>query len=165
MAEHCPGYRLPAVLEAFHPQGAPQELVLQYADSSFGLGAAFLTLGKFLVLHFLPEGCDRPRPEVIGHSHGLELLAVGGVILATAGTFVLRAVGLPELSVVDCLILGPVLCLSGVIGDLSESMLKRSFEVKDSGWIMPGHGGLLDRIDSVLFVAPMLYGWVAFVEG
>ena len=88
----------------------------------------------------------------------------GGVILATVGALVVRWVGLPALSVVDCLILGPVLCLAGVAGDLAESMMKRSFDVKDSGWILPGHGGLLDRIDSLLFVAPLLYTWVRFVE-
>lgn len=88
----------------------------------------------------------------------------GGVTLATMGTFAVRAIGLPELSVVDCLILGPVLCIAGVVGDLAESMLKRSFQVKDSGWIMPGHGGLLDRIDSLLFVTPLLYAWVRTME-
>lgn len=90
---------------------------------------------------------------------------VGGITLATVGTLIVRALGLPDLSVVDCLILGPVLCVAGVVGDLSESMLKRAFDVKDSGWILPGHGGLLDRIDSVLFVAPLLFLWVALVEG
>lgn len=89
---------------------------------------------------------------------------VGGVVLATIGVFVVREVGLPALSVTDCLVLGPGLCLAGVAGDLSESMLKRSFQVKDSGWILPGHGGLLDRIDSLLFVAPLLYAWVRWVE-
>lgn len=91
--------------------------------------------------------------------------ALGGITLATVGTFVIRAVALPELSSLDAAILGPALCVAGIVGDLAESMLKRSFDVKDSGWIMPGHGGLLDRIDSVLFVAPTLYAWVALVEG
>ncbi|MEM6931684.1 MAG: phosphatidate cytidylyltransferase, partial [Myxococcota bacterium] len=59
---------------------------------------------------------------------------------------------------------GPILTLVGVLGDLCESMLKRSFSVKDSGWIMPGHGGLLDRVDSVLFVGPWLYAWVRIME-
>jgi len=90
---------------------------------------------------------------------------LGGVLLATAGLFVVRAVALPVLTVVDVMVLGPVLCLSGVVGDLSESLLKRAFGVKDSGSIMPGHGGLLDRIDSVLFVAPLLFAYVALIKG
>ncbi len=83
--------------------------------------------------------------------------AFGGVIFATVGTWVVSRVGLPELSFVVVLIAGPTLCVAGIVGDLSESLLKRSFGVKDSGWIMPGHGGLLDRIDSVLFVAPLVW--------
>lgn len=91
--------------------------------------------------------------------------AIGGITLATGGVFVVRQVGLPQLSVVDCLILGPGLCVAGIVGDLAESMLKRSFGVKDAGSIMPGHGGLLDRIDSVLFVAPLTWAWMRWVEG
>lgn len=88
----------------------------------------------------------------------------GGVVLATAGMFVVRELGSLPLTVVECLVLGPILTLIGVVGDLCESMLKRSFSVKDAGWIMPGHGGLLDRVDSVLFVAPWLYAWVQIME-
>lgn len=88
----------------------------------------------------------------------------GGVVAATIGVFVVREIGGLPLSNVDCLVIGPILTLVGVLGDLGESMLKRSFSVKDSGWIMPGHGGLLDRVDSVMFVGPWLYAWVRFVE-
>lgn len=85
----------------------------------------------------------------------------GGVVFAVAGAlgvWWIGGVALPWWSVVA---LGVVLDLAGVVGDLAESLLKRAFEVKDSGWIMPGHGGILDRIDSLLFSAPLL--WVALL--
>ncbi|MCB9675420.1 MAG: CDP-archaeol synthase [Alphaproteobacteria bacterium] len=90
---------------------------------------------------------------------------VGGVITATIGVFVITAIGLPSANPVDCLILGVFGCIGGVLGDLAESMVKRTFDVKDAGNIMPGHGGLLDRIDSVLFVGALVYGYATLVKG
>ena len=57
----------------------------------------------------------------------------------------------------DLVLLTGVGSVFGQLGDLSESLLKRSRGVKDSGAILPGHGGLLDRVDAVLFVAPYFY--------
>ena len=53
----------------------------------------------------------------------------------------------------------------GQAGDLGESLLKRSFGVKDSGGIVPGHGGLLDRVDALLFTSAILYAYLRFVRG
>ncbi len=85
-----------------------------------------------------------------------------GFLSGFAGAFclllVLRAVFAKFLTLGDCGMLAAVGGILGPLGDLCESMLKRSFGVKDSGRSIPGHGGMLDRIDSLLFIAP----WVLF---
>jgi len=63
---------------------------------------------------------------------------------------------IPELPLAHRLVAAAVVAVFGPLGDLAESMLKRSVDVKDSGTIMPGHGGLLDRFDAFLFVLPIL---------
>lgn len=90
---------------------------------------------------------------------------IGGLVFAAVGGAVVKHLGLPEIGWLECVALALVLDAFGVMGDLVESMLKRSFDVKDSGWIMPGHGGILDRIDGVLFTAPLLYAWLALAHG
>jgi len=83
--------------------------------------------------------------------------AVGGLAFA-AGIAVICKYGFyHELPVGDAVVLGLVLGVVGQVGDLAESMIKRSARVKDSGGIIPGHGGMLDRIDSMLLNAPALY--------
>ena len=54
-------------------------------------------------------------------------------------------------------VLAIIVVISGTLGDLVESMIKRSIGVKDSGRFMPGHGGLLDRFDSILLASPVIY--------
>ena len=78
----------------------------------------------------------------------------GGAAGSVLGALAVKALFIPELSVPAAVLVGAGGAVLGPLGDLSESMLKRAAGVKDSGKVIPGHGGLLDRIDAVLFVAP-----------
>ncbi len=87
--------------------------------------------------------------------------AAGG-LLATVLVVLLFRVHV-NLSFSAAFIAGLLISIFGQAGDLLESALKRSFRVKDSGEIIPGHGGILDRFDSVLFAAPVLYFYIKIV--
>jgi phosphatidate cytidylyltransferase len=82
---------------------------------------------------------------------------IGGLAGSVIGTLIAGATFFPELTIVGAVATALFVGLMGQLGDLFESLLKRSFGVKDSGNIFPGHGGMLDRLDSVLFAAPSLY--------
>ncbi len=86
----------------------------------------------------------------------------GGLILSVAGAIVLRYIGLLDFGLVDAVVLGVIVCVFGVLGDLVESQLKRNFGVKDSGNIMPGHGGMLDRFDGALLAFPVAIIYLIF---
>ena len=83
--------------------------------------------------------------------------------LASLGLFRLMPTQLSALSWLDALILGLLLGFAAVVGDLAESIIKRSTGVKDSGNFLPGIGGALDLIDSLLFTAPLLYFYLRLV--
>src|SRR5215510_7371335 len=89
---------------------------------------------------------------------------VGGFFGAIIIAYSARWWFLPELSSLDCLILATLLTITGLWGDLTESAMKRSVGMKDSGGILPGHGGMLDRLDSLLFTAPVFYYYVTMVS-
>lgn len=83
--------------------------------------------------------------------------AIGGFVAAMCGAVLFGWLTGLEIPWYLLALLGGIVDVFGVLGDLAESLLKRSFGVKDSGGILPGHGGILDRVDSLLFAAPVLY--------
>ena len=90
--------------------------------------------------------------------------AIGGMVWGLFASLLARWWFLPDLSLQDAISLG--LCLAGLgqLGDLTESLFKRGASVKDSGRLFPGHGGLLDKVDSLIFTAPAFYYYLVWVK-
>lgn len=89
--------------------------------------------------------------------------SLGGLVGSVLGATICKLWFFTELSSVDVLLLGAGVGAFSQLGDLVESLLKRSFGVKDSGALVPGHGGLLDRLDSLLFAFPVTYYYAVWV--
>ena len=109
--------------------------------------------GRFLGRHKLYEAVS-PKKTVEG--------AIGGLIGGVVGAMLAHFFYLRSLPLVDAVVLGLVGSALGMVGDLGESLLKRSSGVKDSGGIVPGHGGILDRVDALLVTGVVSYLYVIF---
>lgn len=147
----------------------------------FGLLYIPLLLGHMPLLRALPQGrewiflilfivmfCDT-FAYFVGSAVGCKKLyaaispnksiegACGGLVGSVLGSLLFKFLFFSQLGVTDAVLLGLGLGVIGQIGDLFESLLKRSSDVKDSGTMIPGHGGILDRLDSLLFAFPPAY--------
>jgi phosphatidate cytidylyltransferase len=89
--------------------------------------------------------------------------AVAGVVFALAAALISRFTFASFVSTTDAVILGLASGLMATLGDLVESLMKRDVKIKDTSRALPGHGGMLDRFDSVLFVAPLVYYYLRFL--
>jgi phosphatidate cytidylyltransferase len=89
--------------------------------------------------------------------------AVGGVVIGTAAMTLLGMRVFPEVPLPMLILAGATIVTLGIVGDLFESLLKRSADVKDAGALIPGHGGMLDRIDSWLFAGPMFFIFIVYL--
>jgi len=88
---------------------------------------------------------------------------IGAILVSCLAMFISRT--WLSFSLIHTLVLGVLIGVMGQIGDFFESMLKREVEIKDFGKILPGHGGILDRFDSLLFTVPLFYYYVKLVFG
>ncbi|MDP2345699.1 MAG: phosphatidate cytidylyltransferase [Deltaproteobacteria bacterium] len=110
-------------------------------------------VGRFFGKHKM-AGLISPKKTWEGFIGG----AIGAPLFLLAGRAIAPSVFAP-LTTIDIIVLSVPVSLLGPIGDLAESLWKRAYEVKDSGNLIPGHGGMLDRIDAVFFVTPWVLGY------
>ncbi len=172
-------FRLPAITEVHHRLGW---IIL-------GLVYLPLLLGHMVSLRLLEDGrqwifmtlivimsCDT-FAYFVGRKIGKHKLypavspnktiegAVGGLVGAVLAVLLAKYTFLPAIGFLGAVTIGLALGVVGQLGDLFESLLKRACQVKDSGTIIPGHGGMLDRLDSLIFAFPVVYYIARYVYG
>lgn len=139
----CSGY---LVLIRFMPDGASWLLLLTAITAGSDTGAYYA--GRAFGRRKLCANIS-PGKTING--------AVGGIAAAVIASVLLAILLLPDVNIFRLALAAAVLSVIGIAGDLTESIIKRGTGVKDSGTILGGHGGLLDRVDSLLLTAPLLY--------
>jgi len=139
------------------------------AGTEYALGASFV-----LLAFFVTWSCDTGA-YLVGRRFGRRPLwreisprktvegAIGGFLCAVLAAFVARAWFAPYLRWWDAVALGVLVGVFGQVGDLVESLLKRDARHEDSSDIIPGHGGVLDRFDSLYFGAPIVFYYLTYV--
>jgi len=135
----------------------------------YGMGASFVFLA------FAVTWASDTGAYVVGSAMGRRALlprvsrnktwegALGGVVFAAVAGWIASTTFAGFLTAAQGLAVGALASVVGLLGDLFESMLKRDAELKDTSRVIPGHGGVLDRFDSLLFTAPLIYYFLKFV--
>jgi len=141
-----------AMVHAFDPTGAWVLLTMVLAWGSDT--AAYFVGRKFGKTKLAPR--ISPKKTLEGAAGGLAAAVIGALIMS---------IFLPGMRVGDAIALGILGGAAGQAGDLMVSVLKRSSGVKDSGGILPGHGGILDRVDALAFTGPATWAYGHFILG
>jgi phosphatidate cytidylyltransferase len=136
----------------------------QWPENGWGIRFILLFLGTIWIgdsgAYYVGKNFGRhPMAPRISPKKTWEGLA-GGVTATIAGAFLLRWILGVDLPLWHTLAIGAILAVTAPVGDLVESQLKRATGVKDSSGLLPGHGGLLDRTDSLFFSAPPVLGYL-----
>lgn len=146
---YLPSFPLPTLQEL--PQGLTVTLLAFFCIWAADIGA--YVFGKFFGRTRLTD--ISPKKTVEGAVFGV----MASVVVATIGAWQLGWAGAP----LSGTALGLLIGIASLLGDLTESMMKRDAGVKDSGQLIPGHGGILDRADSYVFTAPLVYYFVTLL--
>lgn len=145
-------------------------LIRTVGERNQGAGLVVMTLAiawlSDTFAYFFGKGLGGPKLYPAVSPNKTWSGGVGGVVGSMTAAVVTSLVLVPALPPVPAVVVAAVAGAYGQAGDFCESALKRSAGIKDSGGILPGHGGILDRIDALLFVAPAVYvalrlGWLA----
>lgn len=138
-------------------------ILIAFQDGAYNyrwiVGLVLLVIVNDVFAYFTGRFLGRTKlMERISPKKTVEGFIGGAVFTMLAGVGIYYWFGLRELS--DWLVLAGIVIIFGTLGDLAESMMKRSLQVKDSGTLLPGHGGLLDRFDALLLATPF---WAAYL--
>lgn len=136
-----------------HAPGLSTDLLLFFLIVIFGSDAGAYFTGRTIGKHKLAPAIS-PNKTIEG--------LIGGIVAAAGFAALCTLTFFSELPYEFSIPLAVVMSVFGVLGDLAESAIKRGSDTKDAASILPGHGGLLDRLDSLLFNAPILYYFARF---
>ena len=140
-----------ALIRELRPDG--EKLAFMLFVSVWAMDTAAYAAGKSFGRHKLAEGLS-PKKTWEG--------AVAGFAAAMAVVMIFKAANSGMLSLLSALMVGALIGVSGQLSDLAESLVKRAVGAKDSGALLPGHGGVMDRFDSFILAAPAVYYFLVF---